>query len=360
MKIAYIAESYTFKYSGVLSKLTSQLKIWNQSGHEAKLLLISLPAKHAVNKVDNMHIFTYKYALFLPKPFRQYANKILSVRSMKQYIQQFSPDVIYYRQSIWYPGLIGCLHQAPYIVELNTYDFGEKKLLPLILRLYYAFGKRFIIKYASGLVSVSEEISKLYCDYGKSLITIANGADFSLKIPSNQQKSDNKKRPQLIFVGSPRQVWQGADKLVSMAEKLLEFDFHLVGVELEKHPENLKSYGYLEKDDLFRLYNKMDIGIGTLSLHKKNMQEASPLKTREYSIFGLPMIVGYNDTDLDGEDFVLNIGNQDNNVIDSIEIIRLFVLKWAGKRINTDRLKKKVGMKDKEYKRLQFMENILV
>lgn len=36
--------------------------------------------------------------------------------------------------------------------------------------------------------------------------------------------------------------------------------------------------------------------IGTLALHRKNMTEASPLKTREYLAHGFPVIIGYKDT----------------------------------------------------------------
>jgi hypothetical protein len=50
--------------------------------------------------------------------------------------------------------------------------------------------------------------------------------------------------------------------------------------------------------DLTNLLNNYHIGIGSLSVYKIGLEEATPLKTREYIARGFPIIIGYTDTDM--------------------------------------------------------------
>src|SRR5690606_35583904 len=99
--------------------------------------------------------------------------------------------------------------------------------------------------------------------------------------------------------------------------------------------------------------------IGSLAMHRNSMLEACPLKVREYCAFGLPVILGYRDTDLEGQDFVLNIGNYESNVEDNIEEIRQFVIKWHNKVVNHTITEPILSYKYKEEKRLRFFESII-
>ena len=51
-------------------------------------------------------------------------------------------------------------------------------------------------------------------------------------------------------------------------------------------------------EDLDRLAETCDIGIGSLALFRNQMQEACTLKVREYWARGLPFVLGYDDSDL--------------------------------------------------------------
>ena len=69
-----------------------------------------------------------------------------------------------------------------------------------------------------------------------------------------------------------------------------------------------------------------DVGIGTLGLHRKSMDEASPLKVREYLAVGLPVLYGYRDPDADDlQPFVLKVANTPTNVVDELDRIDGFV-----------------------------------
>ena len=66
-----------------------------------------------------------------------------------------------------------------------------------------------------------------------------------------------------------------------------------------------------------------DVAIGTLSLHTKQMEEACPLKVREYLAWGLPVIIGYKDTEFPAPDtaFLLQLPNNPTNVHDHLDQI---------------------------------------
>lgn len=103
----------------------------------------------------------------------------------------------------------------------------------------------------------------------------------------------------------------------------------------------------------------MNIGIGTLALHRKGMKEASPLKVREYLAYGLPVILGYKDTDVDGKDFVLNIGNYELNVNENKQQITDFVNEWSDRRVDQEQVIQLIDWEMKEQRRLKFFESII-
>ena len=80
------------------------------------------------------------------------------------------------------------------------------------------------------------------------------------------------------------------------------------------------------------------------------------MKVREYLAVGLPIIIGYKDTDfLDGAPFILSLPNCEDNLVDGIERIELFVESWQGKRVNRA-LISHLGADIKEAQRLEFFE----
>lgn len=286
MRIIYLAEWDAFKPTGVLSKIQGQVKTWNNFGNNAELILISPPGKSKSSKpLANAKIFSKPLTRLLPEGFvRTYSNKILSSFEVPAYIRKIQPDLIYYRQGIWYPGVLSVIKAFPTIMELNTDDISEIQLSSKLKSQVYMYGRHKIINSVKGFVAVSNEIHELYKRYNKPTCVVSNGIDLSI-IPENVVCNNN--RPQLLFVGSPGSPWHGVDKILDMAKKITEVDFHIVGYALTcSLPQNIKTHGYLDKKQLYELYKKIDVGIGSLALHRNNMHEASPLKVREYLAFG--------------------------------------------------------------------------
>ena len=78
----------------------------------------------------------------------------------------------------------------------------------------------------------------------------------------------------IIFVGSPDQPWHGLDKILRLAELFPQYIFHIVVKNFSCELANIVTYpDGLYGDELNDLYLQCDIGIGSLSLHHKNMNE---------------------------------------------------------------------------------------
>jgi hypothetical protein len=358
MRIAFLIEWDAYASSGVLTKVEAQVRTWRSQGHEAQVFVVT-PRRNEALAID----LAISTPIFLPLPFtkRQFFNKIAVSHNIFRYLKQFGPDVIYYRQSLWYPGQVRNLSRvAPYVVELNSLSVEEFRMKNRYIGAFYSFTEPWLLGGASGFVAVSGEIAKHYACDDKPIAVVANGYPVTKCEP---RSPINNERPQLIFVGTPRQKWHGLDKVARMAACFQNWDFHVVGpeaTEIERMDlPNIFFHGYLQQTELSLLYRHMDVGIGTLALHRNSMNEASPLKVREYVAHGLPVFAGYHDSDLSGCDFFLNIGNTEDNVIEQQDAIAAFVEHWQGQSINRSDVLGLVDVSVKESKRLSFMVEVV-
>jgi hypothetical protein len=89
------------------------------------------------------------------------------------------------------------------------------------------------------------------------------------------------------------------------------------------------------------------------------MSQAAPLKTREYLLWGLPVIIGYVDPDLDDSNwFVLKLPNSERNVIDSVDRIRQYVKLVASKRVPRNAVAGRIDIARKETDRMAFLNEV--
>src|SRR5207249_2857500 len=96
-------------------------------------------------------------------------------------------------------------------------------------------------------------------------------------------------------------------------------------------PANVHVHGVLDRAQLHRLLAQVDVGVGTLALHRKGLEEASALKVREYLALGLPVVLGNADTDFpDGADFLLRVPNAQGGLVGAAEQLEAFARRWRG------------------------------
>ena len=356
MIIFYVAEWDVLRVSGVTKKILSTFNSWRQAGQRAGLMLIS-------PEVRGRGCVKGEPGCILVEHWRASGvigkiGKIFAIIRAGRILKEVNPDVIYYRQSSWTPGVMRLLKSgACLVVEINSLDLHESKHYGLLRAFYHRVTREFLLRQADGIVCVSEEIAESVRIFGKPMAVIANGFDLEEARWSPRLLQG---RLQFVFVGTPAQRWHGIDKILDLALRLKEYDFHIVGDVVESPPGNVTSHGYITGDALEALYERMHFGIGSLALHRKEMKEASPLKTREYLAHGLPVVAAYDDTDLRGCEFFLRLIGTGDEIENWVQEIRRFAAYWACRTIDRDAVRARIGLREKERARLQFMERILL
>jgi len=354
MKIAYLIDYDINITSGVVQKILQQSQKWIDAGHTVYFISTKTLSIYNQNKE----------IIFQEKPLKINFGRVGTALKLlhssiliNKLLKGIEFDILYMRYRLYMPFFTKVLKKYKVIMEINSDDTIEYKLHSKITHLYNKFTREMVLKYIDGFVSVSNELKTRFEYFNKPIEVIANGINTSLyDIVKHQNK-----RPYLVFIGTPNQSWHGLDKIIDMAEYFKDYQFYIIGTD-GKNTHNLKYFGYLNQDDSTNIIQKCDIGIGTLSLYKKGLTEASPLKTRQYLACGIPIIYGYKDTDLnDDTSFSLQLENTKDNL--DYKRIKSFI----NKVYNNQEVKKKarefahskLNYLVKEQKRIKFFQKVL-
>lgn len=354
MKIAHVVFDGVNDDNGRIRKAAGQIRAWRSRGHEVRLF--------AVSRSETLWEGLADLPVEVVEGFTK-AARLLRSRALMAKVLDWQPDIAYVRWSSNFPGLGGLLKRAPCVFELNTYDVGEFKLTcPNRIQYYYHLATRGrLLRRTHGLAAVTNEIAGHFAVFGKPTAVIANGIVLSgfpeMTAPSNPE-------PRLVFIGAPRLAWHGVDKVLSLAGHFRRWRFDVIGPAREDLgsmgiPDNVFVHGWLGRPAYLEILARADVALGTLALHRNDMNEACPLKVREYLACGIPTIVGYKDTDFpEPVPFLLGIPNSEDNVLTHRGEIKKFVNESIGKRVPRDRIRH-MDVALKEKRRLEFMEGLL-
>ncbi len=348
LRIAYLTEWTPYAETGVLRKLIGQVAAWRRHGCEAQLFTLAprRDAPTALNFAEHgiaIGALHQRYLDRFPRARLGLVNKIASVPLMHRAISAYRPDVIYYRQNgPWYPGIGALLRLAPSVMEINTNERAETKLWSPSIGATYRATQAQVWRHVRGFVCVTCEIAGHFSAHGKPIAVLGNSFWDKVKDPAPTGNAT----PALVFVGSRIDVsasWHGVDKVFPLAAAMPASTFHIVGMTRDDFgdaapPANVRFHGELRGAELSAVLASSDVGLGTLALHRKNMEEACPLKVREYLMNRLPVVIGYRETqaELRGAPYVLDIGNGPDNVANNIENIRAFAAAWTNRRVAAD------------------------
>lgn len=290
MKIAYVANIYEFN-CGPLKKMQGQMKAWLALGHEVRPFFIR--QAHS----DGSEFSQWK-RLNMLNP------QLALLRALKEY----KPDLVYLREQPMglFLLLLLFLFRKKMVVEINsrmrTEQAGnvQKSLRSKGRYNLSVWAQPHIMKKVLGIVAVTEELARFPEFYNKNNAVIPNGIwldDFSVL-----KKPDGLSFPiRLVFMGSPDQAWSGVDKMLKMLELLgTGFELHLIGPDMRQafaaRQENVFWHGYLRQKEYSEIFKDMHIALGTFAWHRSQINEACPLKVREYLAAGFPVINAYRDT----------------------------------------------------------------
>ncbi|PLY10470.1 MAG: hypothetical protein C0626_05705 [Arcobacter sp.] len=360
MRIAYILDDDISTRTGVVNKIDSKIRQWEKYGNQVQVF--SLRSKKDISCIYNGVIIS---TLSINKSiFRKFFAQYKNIKTLRKELIHFKPDIIYLRHMKYYIGIVSAFNSVcNYVIELNSNDLAESKRNNILVHLYNKLTRSILLKHAAGFVSVSHELihSPIFSKYKKPFIVVGNGYDFN---SAQYIHKENNKIVRFVFIGTPQQSWHGIDKVITMAKYFKNYEFHIIGMtnqELQTTASNITTYGYLTQEKSEEIIASCDIGISTLALHRKNMTEACPLKSRQYLACGLPIIIGYKDTDINENlEYILSIGNYESNVSDNFEKIENFIKEI--KKINFDKIridmKSLLDYENKELKRVEFMRLI--
>lgn len=357
MKIAYVLSTNPFEENGVNKKVKSQVHAWEMLGNEVQVFSILVHESERKKKQYlKARIYPRKKLFILPKEF-------------KKDIKQFNPDIVYLRFEVFKPFQYSILKKFNVVTEINTDDLVEYKLLAeenireKIRLMYHILTRWIILKYSKGIISVTHELLTV------SYINRFRKPSFVVPNSINLEDYDvvTKKRneiPQLVTMGTADYPWHGIDKIIELAKSTMGLlSFHIIGPDGLGYPKlnNVKFYGYLKQKDYETIISHCDIGISTLSLHRKKMNEANSLKLRDYLAYGLPSIIGYRDTAFLNEipKWIFELPNIKSNISENkLEIIE-FCKKMKNYVVEHDESRLFIDSAVIEKNRLSFMGSLI-
>jgi hypothetical protein len=350
MRVAFITENLW--PLGADNKICAQLTEWVRCGVEVDLFSLTNVAQCPRHGSAWPGICEVLHTGRLQKP--------AASKRLAEQVTARRPDIVYTRNLQCLPGYLQIAANFPVVVEVNTDILSDLRRYAPRTYWYERLTQNMILPRVAGFVCVTGEIAALpqYARSGKPVAVISNSVSLEnvpeVPAPANPQ-------PRLVFIGTPGQAWHGVDKILWLAERFPAWHFDLIGVERDSvatPPANIVLRGVLGAQDYVAIIREADVGIGTLALHRKGMNELCSLKHREYVPYGVPIIMGAYDTDLAGVPGVLQLPNTENNVMTCVGRIEQFVQWCLGRRISRDDVQH-MDSRRKEACRLEFLKGVV-
>lgn len=225
------------------------------------------------------------------------------------------------------------------VMEIPTYPYDAEYRAQGISRqiVQDKLFRRLLAKHLDAIVTFSDydEI------FGQRTIRISNGIDFG-SVQVKRGVNDTSKELNLIGVAEIHH-WHGFDRLVKglalYYSKPREYavNFHLVGYFFSADVEaafrriiaangmeaHVILYGKRHGEELDRIFDRCDFGIGSLGRHRVGIDKIKTLKNREYAARGIPFVYSETDSDFDDMPYVLK-APADESPVDVCKIIGFY------------------------------------
>lgn len=353
VRIAYLVHFRGGRDTGIYRKVREHVTEWSRQGADVGLFVATDPAGAAYwGEIKE----TRRVELLPARPLLS----VVARERLANALRRWKPDVVYARHGLVYPGFVRTAMAFPTVIEVNSDDLPEFRLTSSWRYAYGRVSRSVLLRAAAGLVFVTHELERLpsFSSFRKPSIVIGNGIDlaaFPMVPPPNND------RPHILFVGHPRSPWHGLEHLAQMAAAFPDWQFDVVGPnagEIDTTPANMTLHGVKKTDDYLSLTQGADVAVGSLALYRNRMEEASPLKVREYLARGIPSIIGYRDTDFPlPVGFLLQVPNRPGGVTESSAEISAFVERSKGARVPRESVAH-LDAGTKEAERLSFFDRM--
>ncbi len=359
IRIAYLLQmADTSTENGISKKILGQLIAWNAAGHSCQWFQL--------NPADRIWPPLAGLPHHAPRRGNP-AQRILQSRQLCRDLAAWQPDLIYFRYAYHAPGLPALFRQFPTVAEINSDDRREYALtLSPAKQLYHHFTRSRVLRPISGFVTVTHELTRVLECFSPARITIGNSIPLVSFIPLPEKPASAE--PRLLFIGTAGSPWHGLERLSELSVLFPTWRFDVVGLTApcwERQNSgtsiapNLHLHGPLPAKDYAALLPQMDVAVGSLAHFKNGMQEACPLKVREYLAHGLPVIGACADTDIPADaDYYLRLPNNSAPLAPHRDAIAAFVGHWRTRRVPRSAIAH-LDTSVKEAARLAFLERTL-
>lgn len=367
MKVLYLSFNGFFDYNGISKKKLAQIKGFRDCGCNVRNCYYEVDPMtgHRRWKMDEATLAD------LGSGVKAKIKKRINYRPIFDYIKEENISFIYIRsdhnanpfliQFVKGLSMIG----VKVVMEIPTYPY-DREYSTIKGKISLITDKLFRKCLAQQLTAIVTFSNYDYI-FGQRTIRISNGIDFdSVRIKQHQDF----KSGEIHLIGVAEiHYWHGFDRLVagladyyrSSQNDACKVYFHIVGEfsgEREKmeilpliRKNQLEDYitlhGRLFGSELDEVFDKSDIGIGSLGRHRSNVTYIKTLKNREYAARGIPFIYSEIDDDFEGMSYILKVPADESpiNINEMIDFYDRLTLNSEDIRNSVDHLSWKYQMK---------------
>lgn len=315
MRIEYIGKAENTSSLGVLKKITNTVNAFKESGYDAKQNIIKTPGLRG--------------HLALPIAILKSNASLIIVRSTSFSFILCAIPILYKRALGSY---VVVDVPTPLSVVTNEISIKNSFLKRTALKLILNLNHPISLLSANKIVHYSKEEKKFLVGIKSKSIITGNGFDVSSVGLAKENKNLSAYHLSLIGVAT-LEPWHGFDRLIkgiadynSAQNKKYKIKFTIVGNGSErsnletlskslKTDDSIQFSGSLNGVELDAIFERSDLAVGSLGLHRIGLTSASTLKTREYLARGLPTIISTSDIDLpDNLDFIYKATEDDTSL----------------------------------------------
>lgn len=329
-------------YNGISKKIHYQVKALQECGLDVRTCWLDDTDNHKRRMVNDTIIADYGVGI---------KGKILrriEFDSIVQYVKKEKIEFIYVRYvHNANPFTIRLMRRlnmtgARIVMEIPTYPYDQEyKGLPFSYQ-WISFNDKCFRKRLTQYVNKIVTFSDYKMIWGCSTIRISNGIDFD-EIPLKKSRNDTSGSLQLIAVATMH-PWHGFDRAIAgfanyyrtNSDAHYKVYLHIVGYgvpelvesykrEVAKH--NLEKYVIFHEalfgKELDAIFEKSDMGIGSLARHRSSINKIKTLKNREYAARGIPFVYSETDDDFEHQPYILKVPANDSP-IDIERVVRFY------------------------------------
>lgn len=225
------------------------------------------------------------------------------------------------------------------VMEIPTFPYDQEYITPF-MKLQLFIDKCFRNQFAKQLDRIIT-FSNCATIFGVRTLQLSNGIDFNA-IPIKQGANNTAHQINLIGVAEIH-YWHGFDRLLKglvnyySTNPQYKVYFHIVGefsgqrereaclpIIKDNHLEPyVILHGRQHGETLDALFDKCNLGIGSLGRHRSGITNIKTLKNREYAARGIPFIYSEIDEDFENMSYILKIP-ADESPVDINQIITFY------------------------------------